>query len=55
MFNLVLNAAKNTNHRKKVSNKSCSEFNFVQKSPRAHVSIPTRVELGAGMIDMAEV
>ncbi len=38
-FTLELNAAKNTHFRKNASNKSCSESNFVQKSPRAHMSI----------------
>ncbi len=32
-FNLKRNAAKKTHHTKKASNKSCSELNFVQKSP----------------------
>ncbi len=31
--------AKNTHQIKKVSNKSCSELDFVQKSPRGHMSI----------------
>ncbi len=31
---------------KKSLNKSCSELNFVQNSPRAHMSISPRVELG---------
>ncbi len=30
------NIAKNTHYIKKVSNKSCSELNFIQKSPRVH-------------------
>ncbi len=35
-----LNAAKNTDHiKKKTSNKSCSELNFVQKSPQTHMAI----------------
>ncbi len=37
-FNLGLNAVKNTHHIKKCSNKSCSEFNFVQKCLQAHMS-----------------
>ncbi len=39
IFNLGLNVAKNKHHMKKASNKSCSKLNFVQKSPRAHLSI----------------
>ncbi len=35
-----LNAAKNTHHIKKPSNKSCLELSFIQNSPRAYVSIP---------------
>ncbi len=31
---------------KKATNKSCLELNFVQKSPRAHMSIFHRVVLG---------
>ncbi len=39
-FNLGLNVAKYTHQIKKASNKSYSELNyFVQKSPRAHMSI----------------
>ncbi len=38
-FNLGLNTAKNMHQIKKNSNKSCSELNFVPKSPRAHTSI----------------
>ncbi len=45
-FTLRLNNAKITHYIKKGSNKSCLELNFVQKSPRAQVSIfPTS---GAG-------
>ncbi len=32
--------------QKKGSNKSCSELNFVQKRPRAHMSTPSGMELG---------
>ncbi len=39
IFSLGIYAAKNTHHMKKASNKSCSKLNFVQKSPRAHLSI----------------
>ncbi len=38
IFNLALNAGENTYPIKKASNKSCSELNFVQKSPRARMS-----------------
>ncbi len=38
-FTLGLSAAKNMHYIKKVSNKSCSELNFAQKSTRAHMSI----------------
>ncbi len=38
-FTLGLDAAKNTYFTKKVADKSSSESNFVQKSPRAHMSI----------------
>ncbi len=42
----------------KVSNKSCSELNFVENSPRACMSIfPThpKVEFGARKTDMVEI
>ncbi len=55
-FNLGLNAAKNTHPIKKASNKSCSELNFVQKSPWAHMSIPPpEWSKGAQKIDMVEI
>ncbi len=38
-FNSGLNAAKSTHHTKKASNKSCSELNFLQKSPQEYMSI----------------
>ncbi len=39
-FTLGLNDAENTDYmKKKVSNKSCSELNFLQKSQWAHMSI----------------
>ncbi len=39
-LHLRLNAAKNTHRiKKKASNKSYSYLNFLQKSPRAHMSI----------------
>ncbi len=41
-FTSVLNAAKNTHHIKKGFNKSCLELNFVQKSLRARMSIPSQ-------------
>ncbi len=37
-FKLGLNAAKNTHQIKKASNKSCLKLNFLQKSPRVHMS-----------------
>ncbi len=42
--NVVRNVVKNTHHMKKASNKSCLELNFVQKSPRVHISISPRSE-----------
>ncbi len=43
---------------KKDSNKSCSELNFIQKSPQVHMCIPPphslRVELGAQKSDIVE-
>ncbi len=38
-FTLGFNAAKKHIASKKASNKSCSELNFIQKSPRAHMLI----------------
>ncbi len=38
-FTLGLDAEKNTHRIKKGSYKYCSELNFVQKSPRSHLSI----------------
>ncbi len=38
-FVLLLNAAKNTDNIKNASNKNCSEFDFLQKSQWAHMSI----------------
>ncbi len=38
-FNSWLNATKSTHYIEKASNKSCSELNFVQNSPWAHMSI----------------
>ncbi len=45
-FSLGLDAAKNTHCIKKKINKSCSKLNFVQKSPRVHMSTSPPVELG---------
>ncbi len=38
-FNLGVNAVKNTHYIKRISNKSCSELNFVKESQWAHMSI----------------
>ncbi len=46
-FNLGLNAAKSTHHTKKAPNKSCSELNFVQKSPEEHSLSPPPPQRGA--------
>ncbi len=48
-FNLGFNTTTNTHHTKKASSKSCSELNFVPKSPRAHMS--TTPGSGAGGIE----
>ncbi len=40
---------------KEASNKSCSELNFVQKSSRVDLSIPTRVKRGAPKINISEI
>ncbi len=43
---------------KKASNKSCSELNFMQKSPRAHTSIsrlPPEWSYGTRKIDRVEI
>ncbi len=41
-FTLGLNAAKNTDYRKKISNKICGEFNFLQKTQLADRYISLR-------------
>ncbi len=46
-FTLGLNAAKIIDFNN-VSNKTCSELNFLQKSQWAHMSTP-RVELGSSL------
>ncbi len=50
-FTLRLDAAENTHHIKKGSNECCSELNFVQKSPWAHMSNSLRVELRGWAVD----
>ncbi len=52
IFIVGLNAAKNMHYIKKASNKSCSELNFVQKSP-GHICLsPPGVELGGFSISV---
>ncbi len=41
-FNLGLNGAKIRITRKEASNKSCLELNFIQKSPRVHMSVSSQ-------------
>ncbi len=52
-FTLGLNTAKITHYMKKASNKSCSELNFIQKSPGLHMSIsPTSGAIGLQRVSL---
>ncbi len=47
--------AKNMHYMKKTSSKICLELHFVQKNPRALMSISPTSELGALKISMSEI
>ncbi len=48
---LGLSAAKNTNYMKKISNQSCSDFHFLEKTQWAHMSIFPRPWSGASGLE----